>query len=322
LFCCVLGPLEIEIDGALVDLGGPISRRFAAALLLADGSAVSDSMLAEIVWGASPAADVNGGLRILASRLRSLLGPAGRGLLRRVESGYRLSVAVESTDHGRFGGLVGEGVRLLDNRDAQKAARAFESALMLWRGQPWVELSDALVAEGARARLIELHEVALEELQAARLELGEIAAAVAALSEAVIERPYRERRWALLALGLYRAGQQAHALAELRRVRQLLAEELGIEPGPALREIERRILSQDPTLLGADTAVVPVPEPDSTRPRQPIGIRPWSSLVGRAAELLRLDELVSGRRLVTMVGPAGVGKTRLALEHAAAREVV
>jgi len=319
LFCRVLGPLEIEIDGALVDLGGPTPRRLAAAMLSGQGASVSDSVLAELAWGASPPEDVFGNLRVLVSRLRAVLGPTERGLLQRVGSGYRLAVAVESTDHGRFARLVADGARLLGNGAAAEAAQAFGSALLLWRGQPWVELGDALLAEGVRVRLLEQREVAVEELQAARLELGEIAAAVAALSEAVIEKPYRERRWELLALGLYRAGRQGHALAELRRVRQLLVEELGIEPGPALREIERRMLSHDPTLLSADPVGAPLAEP-APAPRRPAEVRPWSSLVGRAAQLRRLDELLSTQRLVTMVGPAGVGKTRLSLEHAATRE--
>ena len=319
LFCRVLGPLEIEIEGAPVDLGGPTPRRLAAAMLSAEGAAVSDTALAELAWGTSPPDGAFSSLRVLVSRLRSVFGPAGRELLQRVDSGYRLAVAVESTDHGRFARLVADGVRLLGDGGAAGAARAFEAALLLWRGQPWVELGDALVAEGSRFRLMEQREVAVEELQAARLELGETSAAVAALSEAVIERPYRERRWELLALGLYRAGRQGHALAELRRVRQLLAEELGIEPGPALREIERRMLAHDPTLLIADPVAAPLAEP-ALAPRRPAEVRPWSSLVGRANQLRGLDELMGTRRLVTVVGPAGVGKTRLSLEHAATRE--
>jgi predicted ATPase/DNA-binding SARP family transcriptional activator len=320
LFCRVLGTLEIEIDGALVALGGPNPRRFAEALLSAEGSAVSDPVLAELVWGAHPPDDIRGGLRVLASRLRSALGPGGRGVLTRVESGYRLAVAVESTDHGRFTELVGEGVRLLADREARKAAQAFESALMLWRGQPWAALGDALVAEAARVTLVELQAMAVEGLQAARLELGDAAAAVAALSAAVAEAPYRERRWELLALGLYRSGRQAHALAELRRARGLLVDELGVEPGPALRDLERRMLTHDPTLLGPRTIAAPLAEPDPIRPRRPGITRPWSSLVGRADELQTLDDLLTHQRLVTLLGPAGVGKTRLALDHATTRD--
>jgi predicted ATPase/DNA-binding SARP family transcriptional activator len=316
LFCRVLGPVEVEIEGALVDLGGPTPRRLVAAMLSAEGASVSDAVLAQLTWDGSPPGDGFDSLRVLVSRLRSVLGPVGRGLVQRVGSGYRLAVAAESTDHGRFVRLVDDGARLLGDGAAAEAARAFESALLLWRGQPWVELGDALPAEGARVRLLEQREVAVEELQAARLELGDTAAAVAALSEAVIEKPYRERRWELLALGLYRAGRQGHALAELRRVRQLLGDELGTEPGLALREIERRMLSHDPTLLPAVPVVVPPGAPAATPPR-PAEVRPWSSLVGRAAPLRALDELTSTQRLVTVVGPAGVGKTRLSLEHAA-----
>jgi predicted ATPase/DNA-binding SARP family transcriptional activator len=318
----VLGPLEIEVDGIRVEVGGPLARRCAAALVSAGGTVVSDSVLAELVWGASPPDNVFGGVRVLVSRLRSVLGPAGGEVLGRVGSGYRLAVAAEATDVGSFAGLVDSGVRLLAGGEPDRAAGVLESALGLWRGGPWPELGDAPLAESARARLVELREVALEGLQAARLELGQTAIAVATLSEMVIAAPYRERRWELLALGLYRAGRQGHALAELRRVRQLLANELGIKPGPALRELERRMLTQDPTLLGPATAAQRLPQQDFTPPPRRSGTTtPRSSLVGRAGQLQLLSGLLVEQRLVTLWGPAGVGKTRLALEHVAALDL-
>ena len=319
MFLRVLGPLEVEVDGAAVDVGGPSSRRVLAALLAAEGTPVSDSELADLVWEDGGQRDVLGGLRVMVSRLRSVLGPAGRESLRRAQSGYQLVVPVQATDHGRFTAAVSEGLGLQSAGEAATAAAVFESALRWWRGESWPELGDALVVSGARARLAELREVATDELQAARLQLGQTSTAVAALSEAVITAPYRERRWELLALGLYRGGRQAHALAELRRARRLLLEELGTQPSPALRDLEQRLLTHDPTLLRPETA--PASTPPAPAPPQPTSIsKPWTSLIGRTEQLRLLGELLHDHRLVTVMGPAGVGKTRLALEHAAARQ--
>ena len=326
MFCRVLGPLEVEVEGRVVDLGGPLPRRLVARLLLAEGSPVSDSALVELLWGAGEPAEAISGLRVMISRLRARFGLQGREVVPRVGSGYQFAVATESTDHGRLAILVAEGARLLAEGEAAKAIHAYESALLLWRGQPWPELGDALVASGPRARLVELREMAVEELQAARLELGDAATAVATLSEAVIEAPYRERRWELLALGLYRAGQQTQALAELRRVRTLMVQELGVEPGPAVRELEQRMLSHDPALLGrksapserSETGELAGPRLGPSKP--PSIARPLSSFVGRASQVTLLEQLLDEQRLVTVTGPAGVGKTRLALEHAADRQ--
>jgi predicted ATPase/DNA-binding SARP family transcriptional activator len=321
LFCRVLGSLEIEIDGVVVNLGGPGPRRLLAALTAANGSAVADSVLAELVWGSGPPANVASGLRVMVSRLRTALGPGTGQQLRRGQFGYSFDLPPGAVDHRRFSELVDDGRRRLAAAEARGAVDAFASALALWRGDPWPELADSVLASGARVALVELHGVAVEELQAARLELGDSAAAVAALSAAVGEAPYRERRWELLALGLYRGGRQAHALAELRRARSLLVDELGIEPGPELRSLESRMLTHDPTLLGPTHTAPPIPHPDPAPRSLPVaaqpGItRPLSPLVGRADELQRLDDLLTRRRLVTLTGPAGVGKTRLALEHA------
>jgi DNA-binding SARP family transcriptional activator len=233
LRCRVLGPLEIEVDGGQVDLGGPLPRRLLSALLAAEGKPVADATLAEMVWESEPPAVLSSALQVTVSRLRSALGPTGRESLARSSAGYVFAVEPERTDAGQFVAMVAAGGQLLSAGDAARAAHAYGSALALWRGEPWSELGSTPVTTGARARLRELREIALEELQAARLASGDAAGAVAALSEAVAASPYRERRWELLVLGLYRCGRQGHALAELRRVRELLAEELGVDPGPA-----------------------------------------------------------------------------------------
>jgi len=365
LRCRVLGPLEVEVNGVRADLGGPLPRRLLAALLAAEGKPIGDSALADLVWESDPPAAVNSALQVTVSRLRSALGPTARDLLERGPSGYLLRVGAADIDAGRFAELVDEGGRLLAGGDARSAVLVYASALELWRGEPWTELADAPATAGSRARLHELREVAIEELQAARLAAGDAAGAVAALSEAVAASPYRERRWELLVLGLYRAGRQGHALAELRRIRELLADELGVDPGPVLRTLERQLLNHDPRLLIVESPAPPArghdradgrpspthgasqpgasqtggtqpgrSQPGGNRPElAPLEVapselaarakvtrsvaRPLSSFIGRQAELALLAGPLVDRRLVTLIGPAGVGKTRLAMEHLA-----
>ncbi|MDT7567979.1 MAG: hypothetical protein QOG76_6603 [Pseudonocardiales bacterium] len=371
LFCRVLGPLEVEVDGVKADLGGPLPRRLLAALLAAEAKPMSDDTLAELVWEADRPAVLSSALQVTVSRLRSALGPTGRASLERSPAGYRFKVDAEQTDAGQFVALIELGGQLLASGDAARALRVYSSALTLWRGEPWSELADAPETAGSRVRLHELREVALEELQAARLATGDAAGAVAALSEAVAASPYRERRWELLVLGLYRSGRQGHALAELRRVRELLAGELGVDPGPGLRALEQQLLNHDPRLLiidspsaarvaapagsgrsgptpaaladadqkSADLASAGLASADLTsadltsadltsadldpsrlvdRASGNLAIaRPLSSFVGRGAELALLAGPLADERLVSLLGPAGVGKTRLALEHLA-----
>ncbi|MFC9897262.1 BTAD domain-containing putative transcriptional regulator [Nocardia sp. NPDC127579] len=319
LFVRVLGPIVVEVDGRIVDLGGQVPRRFLAALATTAGRPVSDELLAELVWGGDRPRRTGATMRVIASRLRSAIGPAARDRLQRTEFGYRLAVEPEWTDIGRCTELTAEGLRLLAAADAEGAIRCLAASLALWRGLPWQELGDAGTLTPERTRLTELRDVTIEELQAARLSGGQTALAVADLVEAVTATPFRERRWELLALGLYRSGRQTQALAEIRRVRELLVEELGVEPGPALRALEKGMLEHDPRLLIPES-----PEPQAVpvgagpRPEQRPIVGPLSSFVGRRRELRQLAELVASGRLVSLVGSAGIGKTRLAVEYCVA----
>ncbi|HZQ31951.1 MAG TPA: BTAD domain-containing putative transcriptional regulator [Mycobacterium sp.] len=315
----MLGPLEVEVDGVPVELGGPVPRRLLAALSVAAGAPVSDDALAELVWGSNRPSDIAPTLRVVVYRLRASLGSGGMEALRRTGQGYAFAVGVCDTDHGRFAELVDAGMQALRDGGPEAAAASLEAALRLWRGEPWVELGDAVAVSAARSKLNELRDTAVEELQAARLACGDTARAIAALTEAVTESPYRERRWELLALALYRTGRQTHALAELRRVRQLFIDELGIEPGRALRDLEQRMLGQDRNLLLVETAPQSphATERASTPPRTIA--KPTTALFGREQELAILGGLLQDHRLVTVTGPAGVGKTRLAIEYAAAQ---
>lgn len=318
IFCRILGPIEIEVDGSSVDLGGPVPRRLLTALASTGGVPVSNFVLAELVWDAEPGEETVNAIRVVVHRLRTALGARGRGCLESAPGGYRLAVAAESTDHGEFVRLIEQGRKALGDGDAAGGAALLESALALWRGTPWTELGESVHVAGIRARLNELRAVAVEELQAARLATGDTARAIAELSEAVIELPFRERRWELLALGLYRTGRQAQALAELRRVRGMLIDELGVEPGPALQDLEQRMLAHDPDLLPPQ----PLPRPESAPvavEARPVISPPRTRFVGRRQESILLHDMVSESRLTTIVGPGGVGKTRLAIEYAAGK---
>ncbi|MFE5455655.1 BTAD domain-containing putative transcriptional regulator [Nocardia sp. NPDC056564] len=252
VMCRVLGPIEIEIGGVMIDLRAPRQRQLLAVLSFAAGSSVPNEVLAEHLWGHAALDQPGANVRVVVHRLRAALGPHSGRLLQLDRCGYRLLLTPEQTDRGQFTELVGAGMRALADGRAAEAVETLRGSLALWRGQPWGELGDSPELLGARTKLLELRELAIEELQAARLASGDTAAAVAALSEAVIQAPYRERRWELLIVALFRSGRQADALAELRKVRRLLMTEVGVEPGPALRDLERRLLDHDPGLLLRD----------------------------------------------------------------------
>ncbi|WP_250027189.1 BTAD domain-containing putative transcriptional regulator [Paractinoplanes maris] len=293
----VLGATEVEVDGAVADLGGPLPRRLVTALIAADGRPVTEDSLAEAIWGDDLPARATSSLQAYVSRLRRALG---RSALARAGDGYRLTV--DDTDAARFATDVRRGRDLLDEERPAEALRLFDAALGRWRGEAYADLP----ATPARTRLDELRAVAVEERLAARLAGGDAPGAVGELEAATRAEPYRERRWELLILALYRSGRQAEALAALRRVRERLADDLGIDPGPALQSLESRLLAQDPGLL--------LPS------RPPPAVRPLSHFFGRAEELAALAQLASTARLVTLVGPGGAGKTRLAVEWAAAHD--
>jgi DNA-binding SARP family transcriptional activator len=237
--CRVLGPLRVDRGGVEVPVAGQVAGRVLAALSTAAGVPMADDVLAEVVWGDELPGQVAHSLRVAVSRLR---GKLGTDCVLRTSGGYAISIPAERVDHHRFADSVGRGLRCQRDGDAAGAVRAFEGALGLWRGRPWPELGESSeVVTLARMRLEELRLVAVEELQAARLVTGDFGTAIAALRGAVAETPYRERRWELLATGLCLIGQPARARTELLRIRHLLAEDLGIDPGPALRSLEHRI---------------------------------------------------------------------------------
>lgn len=296
--CRVLGPLEVTVDGVTLDLGGALPRRLLTALIAAGGQAVPDDRLIDTIWSGHPPAKAGTALQSYVSRLRAALGPAERHRLARAGGGYQLLPG--EVDTRQFEALVSSGRAAYDEGHPDQALTDLARAIDLWRGEPFIDLTGTTLVEAEVIRLDELREVALEELAASRLAQGDAAGAAAELAQLVKAAPLRERRWELLATAYYREGRQGDALAAIHQARAVLAEELGVDPGPGLIAVEKQVFAQDPRLSGS--AFVR---------------RPLNSFLGREHEVGILTEQLAMHRLVTLVGPSGVGKTRLAVEYAA-----
>jgi DNA-binding SARP family transcriptional activator len=243
----LLGPLEVVRGGGPVALGGRRQRSALALLLLNAGRVVPVERLADDLYaGAAPATAVTQVQRQI-SDLRRLL-PEAR--LETVSPGYVLRLDAGQLDLHRFERLVEQGGVELERGDAAGARAILREALELWRGPALADLADEPFARSAVGRLEELRLAALERRLDADLALGRAADVVPELEELVAANPLRERLIEQLMLALYRAGRQADALAAYRAQRERLAEELGLEPGPALRRLEAAILQQDPGLAG------------------------------------------------------------------------
>jgi DNA-binding SARP family transcriptional activator/DNA-binding NarL/FixJ family response regulator len=314
----LLGPCTASSGDAPLDLGGPRQRAVLVVLVLARGEVVPVERLTEAVWGDRPPADPAGALQAYVSHLRRRLQPGSAartrsGVIVSEGRGYAVRLPPDAVDVWRF-------ERLLDRSgttpDASAAAETVGEALALWRGPPLPEWADEPWAEAEVARLVQLRAVARERLFAARLELGEAALLVPDLEAMVAEEPLREERWRLLVLALYRAHRQADALGALRRARTTLADELGVDPGPALRELEQQVLAQAPSLVPTPRSRAPVA---ASAPAAPAPAPVPDDLLERdrevAAVRAALDDLAAGEpRLLLIEGPAGIGKTRLLTE--------
>ncbi len=313
----VLGALTVTYDGVPIELGGPKERAVLARLLVANGEAVPVPALVESVWGEDAPPSAVKTLQTYVLRLRQALEPgresgAPAQVLLRTSGGYRLDVPGDAVDAGRFEELVSAGRAALAARPGETVGLLTE-ALALWRGPAYAGVEDGDVTAAEAARLEELRLAALEDLQDARLAAGSVVEAVADLRRLVQQHPLRERLWSALLLALYRSGRQSEALAAYGAARRRLAEDIGVEPGPTLRRLHAAVLAQDPALLPAAPAPLPPELAAATGP-----------LLGRNADLEWLRAawrrtLADGPRAVALVGPPGIGKTRLAAELA--REV-
>jgi DNA-binding SARP family transcriptional activator len=249
----VLGPLEALVAGAAVDLGPARQRALLAALLVSANQVVSVDRLLDDLWGETPPATAPHALQVYVSNLRKLLDPgrlsgAPNSVLVTRRPGYLLEVGPEQLDAIRFEAGLAEGRRALAADDPAGAAVALRAALGFWRGAAYADLADERACQTEAARLEELHLAASEDRLAADLLLGRHAEVVAELETLVARNPLRERLWEQLARSLYRCGRQAEALRTIERVRRTLAEELGLQPGPGLRQLEDAILRHDPGL--------------------------------------------------------------------------
>lgn len=308
----------------MVSLVGSKQRALLALLLLHANETLSTDRLIDELWGERPPASAAKSVQVHVSRLRKALAGEEDSALADVlvtrEHGYRLELDPERLDAHRFARLVGEGRGALASGHPERAAAALERALSLWRGPPLADLAYEPFAQRESARLDDLHVAALEQLVEARLQLGAHAELVGELETMIAEHPYRERLRAQLMLALYRSDRQADALQAYQDARRTLVEEVGIEPGERLRELERAILAQDPSLA---VPAVETAEPASGEP----AVETRSAFVGRERELADmlsgLDDAYAGHgRLFLLVGEPGIGKSRLAEEliaHARAR---
>ncbi|UBU14900.1 ATP-binding protein [Nonomuraea gerenzanensis] len=300
----LLGPIEaVSDDAAPIDIPGARLRMLLAALALEAGRPVSAGSLVNGIWGEDPPAEAAGALHGLVSRLRRTLG--GRETVELVAGGYRLPVRREDVDAHRFEQLAEQARRELAADRPREAAALLRAALDLWRGAALADVLEAPFARDVAARLEELRASASEDYFDAQVRLGRATEVLVDLGAAAAARPLAERLAELRIRALSAAGRQSEALAVYEEIRGRLAGELGMDPSPELRAVHLALLRGE-----LDR---PAAQPQAAPNRIPARL---TSFVGRERELGALDQLMSGARLVTIIGPGGAGKTRLALEAA------
>ena len=303
----ILGPLEVlDDDGTPVDVGGSRPRTLLVDLALAQGHPVPADQLLEDVWSGERIPARNN-LQVHVSRLRRALGEdriATRG------GGYALDLPRDALDAARFDRLSAQGRAALHAGDAEAASTALRDALALWRGAALVDFADDSFARPVITRLEESRLTAIEDRIDADLLLGLHTDLIGELEAMVEEHPLRERFWAQLMTALYRARRQADALRAYQRARAILAEQLGIDPGPALRQLEQAVLTQDPSLASPSVpaAVDAAHVPSTNLPGA------TTMVIGRETEIDATTTLLRDHRVVSIVGTGGVGKTCLAME--------
>jgi len=296
----VLGPLEVRVAGRPVRVPGTRQRALLAALLLRRGQVVPVDGLVDKVFGEAPPREARNALQTYVVRLRQALGPAAPVVVTRAP-GYVLEVPTDAVDAERFTGLLD---RARAAGPPTTALALLDRALALWRGPAYAEFASTF-ARGEALRLQELRLAALEDRAALLLRLDRAAEAAAALEAVAAEEPWRERAVELLVTALAQAGRTGGALAALAGHRERLRDELGLDPSARLRRLEQQVLR------GTLGPVAPA------RPADPRAApAPTTSFVGRERELALVRRALAAGSLVTLVGPGGVGKTRLAQEVA------
>jgi predicted ATPase/DNA-binding SARP family transcriptional activator len=297
----LLGPFEVLVAGSPAEVSGSKRQGLLALLALRCGRLVGVESLIDALWGDDLPAAPRNAVQHHIARIRAALG---RDAILASPDGYTLTDA--TIDALRFEELLGDARSALRAGDAGGAAEIVALALELWRGPPLHGLTGTAWFSAEARRLESLKVDALEEQFEAALALGEHREIVAALRAALEENPFRERLWGQLMLTLYRCGRQPDALEAYGEARRVLSEQLALEPGPELRRLQEAILTHDP-------AIAPAPVAPRRHGNLPA---PSTSFVGREEELAQMVELLREHRLVTLTGPPGVGKSRLALEVA------
>ncbi|MFI1761454.1 BTAD domain-containing putative transcriptional regulator [Streptomyces sp. NPDC020800] len=311
----ILGPLDISAEGRPMSLQGGRQRTIMSMLLLAPGRVVSVDTLADAVWHGEPPATARNQIAICVSALRKSLKTAFGvdGVLVTSHPGYMLFAGEHRIDAVEFEERAAEGQAAARRGDREEARARFEEALAMWRG-PALEGVTAERVEAEATRLTELRLDVYEQLTAARLELGQHGELVAELGRFVRQNPLREQAVAQLMLAQYRCGRRAEALETYREAGRLFADELGIDPGPALQDLHEEILADSPALVppAEHIALAPATIVPAHLPPAP------ASFTGRRDELATLDRLldhVDGAALPvgSITGTGGVGKTALAV---------
>lgn len=332
----LFGAMQLRVDGAPARLPGPAERRLLALLLLSPGRTVPTSSLIDRLWGEGdlPSDPLNA-LQIRVSKLRRVLAQHGLDVLSREASGYRVDIAADSVDLHRFAQTVRSAraatARAGGPNDA--ALSLYDDALALCRGGVLADFAGDSWATVEAARLDQLRMAAITERAETALALGRHVEVVADLEPLLSEQPTQEVLAGLLMTALYRSGRQADALDVYARTRDVLDSELGLEPSPALRALQQRILRQDPGLAGEPEAAAavtvalarPAASVPPTSAAPPVGLETTpeappavvlptevTPLVGRDEEMAAVSRLLSKARVVTLVGPGGAGKTTLA----------
>lgn len=311
-----LGALAVAVDAVEQPVAGSKAAAILAMLVIHANQRVSIEALMQAAWGDGPTSGTVSTLESHIWRLRTLLEPdrparRASSILVNESGGYRLVGAGHSIDSLHFD-EIGRDVReLLAAGDAASAIIRADDALALWRGQPYGVFAEQDWARPAVARLDEIRSQVSERRIEALIACGSHDHALADLEPLIAAAPFREHLWCQQMLALYRTGRIEQALSTFQRARAVLNDEIGTEPGPELGDLHRRMLANDPTLNVE--AATPVHPPQPVEVRLPPSL---SQMVGRDDDLSRLSELVERSSVVTIVGAAGCGKTRLAIEVA------
>jgi predicted ATPase/DNA-binding SARP family transcriptional activator len=295
----VLGPLRLVVDGAAAEVPGPKRRAALALLALAEGRTVTVEHLVNALWPSEVPESGRQALHTHVSRLRALLGPAAPRLQTR-QDGYRLELTAAELDLTQARALLAT-ARTRGPRDPGAALPLLREAHALWRGPVLADLTDVAPIAVAVEGCAQLHREVTDALISCAVDAGEAADVVGLAAAEHTADPLREPAALLLMRALAATGRAAEALRIGREYRHRLADETGLDPSPALGELERDI---------AGGAAGPAAAPAEVR------VRPTSPLIGRDAQVAALHRLLASERLVTLVGAGGVGKTRVALEVA------